>query len=46
VAKAQEPDRLRRRKLMGILLVAALILLFSLVRADWHAIFPPGWWRW
>jgi hypothetical protein len=26
--------------------VAALILLFSLVRADWHAIFPPGWWRW
>jgi hypothetical protein len=31
---------------MGILLVAALILLFSLVRANWNTIFPQGWWRW
>jgi hypothetical protein len=31
---------------MGILLVAALIFLFSLLRANWQTIFPPGWWRW
>ncbi len=38
--------RLRRRQLIGILLIAAAILAITLVRADWHDLFPPGWWRW
>lgn len=39
-------DRLRRRQVIGILLVAALILIFTLLRANQHALFPQGWWRW
>jgi hypothetical protein len=30
---------------MGLLLVAAIILAATLYRADWHTLFPPGWWR-
>lgn len=41
-----ERERLRRRQAIGIVLIAAAILGFTLLRADWHAIFPPGWWRW
>jgi hypothetical protein len=37
---------LRRRQVFGILLIAAVILTFTLLRADWHGIFPHGWWRW
>jgi hypothetical protein len=40
------PERLRRQRIIGILLVAALILAFTLYRADWRGIFPQGWWRW
>jgi hypothetical protein len=40
------PARLRRQQVIGILLVAAVILVFTLLRADWHNIFPRGWWRW
>ncbi|HEX4065348.1 MAG TPA: hypothetical protein VHZ09_04935 [Acidobacteriaceae bacterium] len=39
-------EQLRRRQTVGIVLVAAAILVFALLRADWRAIFPPGWWRW
>ncbi len=38
--------RLRRQQAIGILLVAALILLIALLRADRGMLFPPGWWRW
>ena len=38
--------RLRRQQIAGILLVAAAILIFTLLRADRHNIFPPGWWHW
>ncbi|HEY1807459.1 MAG TPA: hypothetical protein VGG42_02800 [Acidobacteriaceae bacterium] len=38
--------RVRRQQAAGILIIAALILALTLLRADWHAIFPPGWWRW
>jgi hypothetical protein len=38
--------QLRRRQVYGILLLAVLILAFTLFRADWHALFPTGWWRW
>lgn len=37
---------LRRRRILGILLLAAAILVFTLLRADRHMLFPPGWWRW
>jgi hypothetical protein len=40
------PDRLRRRQILGILLIAAMILLIMFLRADRHGIFPHGWWRW
>jgi hypothetical protein len=37
---------LRRRQIVGILILAGAILIFTLLRADGHALFPPGWWRW
>lgn len=37
---------LRQRQVIGIVIVAAAILVFTLLRADWRGIFPPGWWRW
>lgn len=36
---------LRRRQLSGLVWIAAVILIVTLCRADLHAIFPPGWWR-
>lgn len=39
-------SRLRRQQAIGILIVAAAILLFTLIRADRHMLFPSGWWRW
>jgi hypothetical protein len=36
---------MRRQRLIGILLLALGILAFTLLRADWHGIFPRGWWR-
>ena len=46
VLPGPDRDRLRRRQIVGILLVAAAILVFSLLRARWHDLFPQGWWRW
>jgi hypothetical protein len=40
------PARVRRQRLIGILLLAVGILVFTLLRVDWHGIFPRGWWRW
>ena len=37
--------RERRAQLRGLLVLAALILLWILYRANRHAIFHPGWWR-
>lgn len=39
-------DRVRRQQIIGILLVAVAILVIALLRADWHNLFPTGWWRW
>jgi hypothetical protein len=39
-------ERLLRRQIVGILLIAAVILVFTLLRARWHDLFPQGWWRW
>lgn len=34
-----------RRQVLGIAILAAVILVFTLFRADLHSIFPAGWWR-
>jgi hypothetical protein len=46
MAAADGPERLRRRQIFGLLLIVVVVLLFTLARADWHGIFPRGWWRW
>jgi hypothetical protein len=38
-------ERLRKRQISGLLLIAAAILLAALLRADLHSVFPRGWWR-
>lgn len=38
--------RVQREQVVGLLLFAAAILGFTLLRADWRGIFPVGWWRW
>jgi len=38
-------ERLRKRQVYGLLLIAVVILAVALLRADLHAVFPRGWWR-
>lgn len=38
-------ERLFRRQISGLLIIAAIVLLVALLRADWHALFPLSWWR-
>jgi len=51
LSPAKPPDheeayrRERRSQLRGLLILAALILLWILVRTDRHSIFHPNWWR-
>ena len=41
-----EPERaLRRRQAVGLVWIALAIVLFCAVRAGWHAVFLPLWWR-
>jgi hypothetical protein len=35
----------RRRQIRGLLLLAAFLLIFILLRAGLHNVFTPGWWR-
>jgi hypothetical protein len=37
--------RERRSQIRGLLILAAILLLLILLRADRKAIFHPGWWR-
>jgi len=46
VAAADGSERLRQRQIIGILIIAAVILIVALLRVDWHGVFPRGWWRW
>ena len=39
-----ERAALRRRQIAGLLLLALLVLAFTVWRAR-HGLFPPGWWR-
>jgi hypothetical protein len=41
----QSKQHERRRQIRGLLLLALAILIFSLLRADLHNVFTPGWWR-
>ncbi len=44
-ARTVQLRRYRRNQVFGLVLVAAAILLFWLLRANPTWIFPPGWWR-
>jgi hypothetical protein len=51
-APAEDPEehkaaiaRERRSQVRGLLILAALVLGWILFRADRHAIFHAGWWR-
>jgi hypothetical protein len=35
-----------RRQIAGLILIAAVILIVALLRADPHSLFPAGWWHW
>jgi hypothetical protein len=35
-----------RRQIAGLLIIASVILVIALLRANQHVLFPPGWWRW
>jgi hypothetical protein len=35
----------RRRQIRGLLLLAAVVLVFSVMRAGAHRVFTVGWWR-
>jgi hypothetical protein len=38
-------ERLKRRQINGLLILAAVIALFALWRATPHSVFSAGWWR-
>lgn len=37
--------RERRQQLRGLILLAFVVLLFSILRAGVGRVFPAGWWR-
>jgi len=45
---ATPPERIaqhRRMQVRGLLWLALLVIVFSVVRAGMHNAFPHGWWR-
>lgn len=36
---------LKKRQAWGLILLALLVVTFSVKRVGLHSIFPPGWWR-
>jgi hypothetical protein len=42
---APAPSPVQRAQVRGLILLAALIVLAAFLRADWNALFAPGWWR-
>ena len=38
-------EQLLRRQICGLLIIAVVILIITLCRADLRALFPSGWWR-
>ncbi len=45
MAVDKQKSTYRSRQVAGLLIVAAAVLAFALARANWHEIFPVGWWR-
>ncbi len=45
VARNQAESVERRRQVRGLLLLAAVAIVFSIVRAGVHRVFTVGWWR-
>jgi hypothetical protein len=37
--------RERRMQIAGLLVIALLVLVFTVWRAGWHAIVPHAWWQ-
>jgi hypothetical protein len=44
-SKNQAEATERRRQVCGLLLLAALVIVFSVLRAGVHNVFTRGWWR-
>jgi hypothetical protein len=44
-SEKQKEALYRSRQVTGLLIVASLVLAFALARANWHNLFPTGWWR-
>jgi hypothetical protein len=42
---APEQRALRSRQAVGLLWIGLAVLLFTAMRAGWHAIFLARWWR-
>ena len=42
--RAEQTRAYRRNQILGLVLVAAAILLLWLIRTNPKWIFPPGWW--
>jgi hypothetical protein len=38
-------SELRKRQILGLLLLAGFVLLLGICRTPLRDIFPPGWWR-
>lgn len=38
-----QESRERRMQIGGLLVIALLVLIFTLWRAGWHAVVPHGW---
>jgi hypothetical protein len=43
--RAEQEHLYRRNQALGLVLLAAAILIFWLFRTNPRWIFPPGWWR-
>jgi len=43
--RAEQTRAFRRNRVFGVLLVAAAILVWSLLHTNSRWIFPTGWWR-
>jgi hypothetical protein len=38
-------QRLKRRQITGLIVIAVVIAIIALWRATPHSVFPTGWWR-
>ena len=45
VSTAERARIYRSRQISGLLIVGGVMLAFALSRANWHELFPVGWWH-